>query len=301
MYDLDGIYWRIEKAFMDKGYDNSRQFSKSTEDENGKPRISEQTLANWRKGKMPDLKSLALVSELLDVDMDYFLGKQKLFKKEDSDIQKITGLSEDAIHILCEQWSKQKYKDGYSYYDWSIFGKKCLSWLIENGLFEECVAQGHYARGWAVANCTLDGFPESLKEIVTSAVKNESFENVETALIAQLTFSSADTLTDLISNAHEYIVNNNSYIFDDDEEECAHIAYNKACLNGYITMRFEKINDETKDLIEKVFIRYYPFIMLISQFNDKPTIVEFRDWHNSKFYVDLLNGYRDHLLAEERK
>ena len=260
------------------------------------------TVRSWEKDiTLPDFRALSIMCDTFHCDADYLLLKIDYPTHALTDVKKETGLSEKAIQILSMTLSGQQYEAGYSYNEWSEFGKNCLSWFIENGLFQECVAQGNYAREWAVVHCTLDGFPEYFRKIVDAVVTNNDFDNIETAFVAALTFTTSDALTDLVEHAHEYIINYRSYIFDDDEEKYGQGVYNKVLSNRFINSRFEVITDEAKHLIERVFIRYYPFVMLLSRLNDKPVIEEFRDWHNSRWYADLLKKYREHLLDEERE
>ena len=87
----------IKKARIEHGYKSQRQFAEDLH-------VHENSVKYWESGKtIPDLESLILISQLLDVDLDYLTGR---IDKPTHDLQFIsekTGLSVDAVKILCHQ------------------------------------------------------------------------------------------------------------------------------------------------------------------------------------------------------
>lgn len=55
---------------------------------------------NWERGQIPDVETVIKLCEVLDCDFDYLFGKIDLPHKEETDICRETGLSEEAVGKL---------------------------------------------------------------------------------------------------------------------------------------------------------------------------------------------------------
>ena len=63
--------------------------------------IKRQTVSLYLNGKaLPDLDKFKTIADFFGVSYDYLLGESKSIKRENIDIEKITGLSDSAIHFL---------------------------------------------------------------------------------------------------------------------------------------------------------------------------------------------------------
>lgn len=137
-YDLDGVYDRIEEAWLEKGFKNAHQFCESTRDKGGQV-VTEQAISRWRKGALPDIKSLTEISKACDVSLDYLLGNEECKNHKITDIQRETGLSEKAINIITFEVDVADFATEEAKQRMRTFLKArsggTNSWFIEHGLF----------------------------------------------------------------------------------------------------------------------------------------------------------------------
>ena len=93
----------IRNARIEKGFDTQQAFADALVKENGES-THFKTVQAWETGRSkPDLDSLFLMSKVLDVDIDYLIGR---LSKPTHDIEFInneTGLSTEAISVLKHQ------------------------------------------------------------------------------------------------------------------------------------------------------------------------------------------------------
>lgn len=72
--------------------------------------VTRQTISLYCNGQStPDIDIFAKIADYFNVSFDYLLGKSESKKRENVDINKKTGLSDESIKILEEIWTKKEF------------------------------------------------------------------------------------------------------------------------------------------------------------------------------------------------
>ena len=88
---------RIKKGRIAAGFKTQCDFAERM----GYSKESRQTVSNWENGNVqPSLKDILLMCELFSCELEYLLGIYPCKTREATDIQAVTGLSQDAIETL---------------------------------------------------------------------------------------------------------------------------------------------------------------------------------------------------------
>ena len=96
-YDKKAIGKRIKEERIKAGFKSQGAFAEHM----GYAYDSRQTIANWEKGKtMPCFEDMLKMCDIFDCELGYLLCEYNCKKRDTADVQKITGLSEDAIKRL---------------------------------------------------------------------------------------------------------------------------------------------------------------------------------------------------------
>lgn len=96
-YDKKAIGKRIKEERIKVGFKSQGAFANRM----GYAYESRQTVANWEKGKtMPCFEDILTMCDIFKCELGYLLCEYDCKKRDTADIQKIIGLSEDAIEKL---------------------------------------------------------------------------------------------------------------------------------------------------------------------------------------------------------
>ena len=96
-YDLKKVGQRIRKERKGAGFKTQGDFAKRM----GYHEESRQTIGNWENGKiLPRLDDLLKMCEIFNCELGYLLCEYNCKTRENTDIQAVTGLSEEAISSL---------------------------------------------------------------------------------------------------------------------------------------------------------------------------------------------------------
>lgn len=96
-YDKKAIGRRIREERITAGFRSQGDFAERM----GYAYESRQTIANWEKGKsLPCFEDFFKMCDIFDCEYGYLMCEYDCKKRDTADIQKITGLTEDAIEKL---------------------------------------------------------------------------------------------------------------------------------------------------------------------------------------------------------
>lgn len=175
MYDIEHVYERIERAWKSIGCKNAKQFSEYAR-EHGYY-ILEQTISKWHKGTKPSIENLLDICNVCGCDIDYLLDKNKCMTRQITDIQKETGLSEEACNILTCKDVPSFVADGKRqvWRDMVISHRGSISWLFEHGLINIISDATDYIDFIKPENSSMIHVPHGLYDLLdylfSSAIK----------------------------------------------------------------------------------------------------------------------------------
>lgn len=160
-YGKNGLPNRIKELRKKHGYKSQEKFAEKLGVNTDKIKQREGHKVQY------SVKELIDVANLLDVDIDYILGKQEEETHEIKDLKELTGLSEEACKYLASCGKALEPKDIEKQ---RVEQNELLSWLIVNGLLDWLIAFNNVINNWWKQN-TYNPF--DLEEIQKEIDKDE--------------------------------------------------------------------------------------------------------------------------------
>lgn len=125
-YNSIAIGKRIKEERIKVGFKSQGAFAEHM----GYAYESRQTVANWEKGKtMPCFEDMLKMCEIFNCELGYLLCEYDCKKRNRTDVQAVTGLSENAIKVL-ESINKSPYKEALESLSDIIEHKDCCVLFI---------------------------------------------------------------------------------------------------------------------------------------------------------------------------
>lgn len=182
MYCNKKIGERIKTERKAQGYKTQGTFAKAM----GLSEYSRQTVAHWEDGTvLPSLKELLEMCNLFDCELGYLLCEHDCKTRENTDIHKVTGLSENAIIVL-KKINSLEIKEILITLSKLIEHKKFTDWLRAVHVHIWTFNKNHFRIDnnsiKAISNtlnCKNDEAKEYVKESSRSLIKSSTIEIVE--------------------------------------------------------------------------------------------------------------------------
>ena len=138
---IKSIGERIKKERKSAGFTNQSGFARFM----GYSIDSRQTVGNWEKGKyIPCMDDLLKMCNLFDCDLSYLLCEHKAKRRKVADVQKETGLSEEAINKLIHLNTNKGYEKVIDFLnmlieseDFVLLADSCMDYLTAHTLWNK--------------------------------------------------------------------------------------------------------------------------------------------------------------------
>ena len=161
---------KLREARKAKGYKTQLSFSEALD-------MSLETVRNWEQGKtFPEMGKLFEIANLLDCDIDYFIGRIATKTHIIDDIQKETRLSEKAIEKVLQ----------LAFTDRATGNSEALSRLIEHPNFNYLISLLN-TNEQGIAYTGLNNTPVIDKEVLTRFEAQETFNRIFIDIVPKAT------------------------------------------------------------------------------------------------------------------